>query len=493
MNEYQRRQIAKPLCWLKAVFLGLLYLGMTFQKLEAQVVSDSLKPFAYVYADHNNDGRPDHLGQVISVSGVANIKTGVLHPKYLQVFIQNDSTGLSIFNKNILHPFNRGDSLVVTGEIQQYAGLPELYATSYKVFPRGSKVLPKPISLKRALLHPSKSIGVLVDGEGVIVEKGKTQNGKYLKVSVSDSARSKVLVYVSNFHVKAQDFKFDVLNVGDSISFAGIFGEESPDFSVHHIHKLYLRTPDDLTYEGIPRYYLLLGFGILLLIAIVVTGWIVSLRREVRNKTAEIQESLDDKEVLLREIHHRVKNNLSIISGLIELQLDGTDDENVKHVLKDSQSRIYSMAMIHEKLYETESLSSIKLDSYLKDLVEAIHGTFVEYNDSVSLKFDLETALLDIDKVVPCGLLINELVVNAFKHAFKENEHGVLTVELEKKDGKVELTVADNGPGLPEDFSLENTNSLGCMLISTFAAQLEANTKIENRGGANFKFTFNVN
>jgi len=201
---------------------------------------------------------------------------------------------------------------------------------------------------------------------------------------------------------------------------------------------------------------------------------------------------LDEKEVLLREIHHRVKNNLSIVSGLIELQLDGTENERARRVLKDSQSRIYSMAMIHEKLYETKSLSGIRLDNYLRELVEAIHDTF-EYSDSVGLQFDMDSASLDIDKVVPCGLLINELVVNAFKHAFKDNEHGILKIGLKNQEGTLELTVSDNGRGLPEDFTLESTDSLGGMLISTFSAQLEAKTEIESGNGATFKFTFSVN
>lgn len=494
MQRYHRQQVAVRLYyWLKGAIACLIFIGIFCGRLKAQAESDSLTSFSYIYADKNNDGKLDHDGEVVTVAGIANVKTGVFHPKYLQVFIQNDSTGLSIFNKNVSHSFERGDSLVVTGEIQQYLGLPELYATSYKVFPKNKNSLPQPISLKEALKHPQESTGILVHGQGLIVDKGTTQNGNYMKVSISDSAKSSVLLYVSNFNVRARDFKFDVLNVGDSINLTGIFGEESSEYPGQHIHKLYLRTPADLSYQGIPRYYLLLGAGILLVIAVLVIVWIVSLRREVRVKTAEIQESLDEKEVLLREIHHRVKNNLSIISGLIELQLDGTDDEGARRVLKDSQSRIYSMAMIHEKLYETESLSDIKLDSYLRELVEAIHGTFTEYQDSVALEFDMEPASLNIDKIVPCGLLINELVVNAFKHAFSEDEQGILKIELEHMDGIVELRVVDNGPGLPEDFSLSNTDSLGGMLIRTFAAQLEADTQIENQDGAVFKFTFSVN
>jgi len=463
-------------------------------ELSAQKVSkksNSLKPISYVYSDKNNDGQPDHLNEVVTVSGIANIKSGLFHPKYLQAFIQNDSTGLSIFNPEVLHPFNRGDSLVVTGEIQQYEGLTELYVTTYRVFSKNKQdVVPKPISLEKALLHPKKRVGVLVHGEGIIIDKGNVQNGKYLKISVPDSTRSKAMVYVSNFHILSQDFKFDVLDIGDTIKITGILGELSQEYPNLHLHKIYLRKPNDLNYAGIPRYYLIWGVGLILLVAAIIAGWIISLRQEVKNKTAEIQKSLDEKEILLREIHHRVKNNLSIISGLIELQLDSTEDDGAKQVLKDSQSRIHSMAMIHEKLYEKESLSGIKVDEYLRELVEAIHGTFTEYKNAIELQFDMDSVSLDIDKVVPCGLLINEIVVNTFKHAFKENKHGILKIQLKKENEKVELTISDNGPGLPEDFTLESTDSLGGMLISTFANQLGAETEIFNKGGAVFRFTF---
>ncbi|MGD8428434.1 MAG: sensor histidine kinase, partial [Balneolaceae bacterium] len=452
----------------------------------------TLKPLSYIYADQDKDGNPDHLGEIVTVTGIANMKSGLFHSKFLQAFIQNDSAGLSIFSQNLSQSFSRGDSLIVTGKIQQYLGLTELYVISYRVVKGDRLKVPRPNPLSKAVEYPLKFIGTLVHGSGVITGKGTTQNGKYLIVSMPDSTKRSVLVYISNFHVLFSDFKFDVLNVGDDISVTGIMGEKSPSFPDRDLHKIYVRTPEDLAYEGIPRYYLLLGLGILFLVSAVVAVWIVSLRREVKNKTAEIQQSLHEKEVLLREIHHRVKNNLSIISGLIELQLDGTQDGKARQVLKDSQSRIYSMAMIHEKLYETESLSSIRLDTYLRELVEAIHGTFMEYSNSVSLEFDMDAASLVIDKIVPCGLLINELVVNAFKHAFTENGKGILRIGLQRENGFARLTIADNGPGLPEDFTLEDTGSLGSMLIRTFAAQLEARTSIENRDGAKFTFTFSI-
>lgn len=217
------------------------------------------------------------------------------------------------------------------------------------------------------------------------------------------------------------------------------------------------------------------------------------LRRQVDKKTRKLQHTLEEKKILLKEIHHRVKNNLSIISGLIGLQIDTTGDEEARRVLQDSQSRIHSMATIHDKLYQTDSLSAIPLDSYLKELIEAIHKTFNNVNDSVSLLFDIEPVEISINKAVPCGLLVNELVVNAFKHAFKPGKKGVLEISLKKKNYELELIITDNGPGLPADFNFNGTSSLGSMLIDTFSAQLEAQTEIlDDKNGAAFKFTFSA-
>ncbi|NIU00678.1 MAG: PAS domain S-box protein, partial [Aliifodinibius sp.] len=149
---------------------------------------------------------------------------------------------------------------------------------------------------------------------------------------------------------------------------------------------------------------MLLIIGGLIVVTVLIVGWVLILRKRVDSKTSEIKQSLKEKEILLQEIHHRVKNSLAIVSGLIDLQLDGTDNDEARHVLQDSQTRIRSMALIHEKLYQTKSLSDIELDIYIKELVEAIHETFTEYQEAVDLRFNLEKVELDIDRVIPCGL-----------------------------------------------------------------------------------------
>lgn len=458
-----------------------------------QVSEDSLWSFSKIRTDTNADNELDYLGEEVTITGIANISTGLLHEHYLQAYIQNDSTGMSIFAMEIDSPFQPGDSLVVKGEIQRYNGLAEVNADSYRVFSNDSKE-PVPKSLNKAIVNPSEYLGMLVEGEGSIIEKGSTFNGKYLRISSGELASGTIMVYVSNFHYMFDQFNFDVLSTGDKISVKGIISENNPEFPEERTYKLFLRTPEDLKYADVPKYYMFLIIGGLVLVTALVVGWVVVLRKRVDSKTSEIQESLEEKEILLQEIHHRVKNSLAIVSGLIELQLDGTDSDEAKNVLQDSQTRIRSMALIHEKLYQTKLLSDIALDTYIKELVEAIHGTFTEYSEAVDLKFELDEIELDIDRVIPCGLLINELVVNAFKHAFKKDKKGVLEVGLFKENGNIRLSVEDNGPGLPDGFDLSSEDNLGSLLIDTFAAQLNAEIDIKNTGeGAKFTFSFSKN
>lgn len=488
------RYLLRGSCFL--VLMGILFGGPIYQ-VSAQTQPDSLWSFSKIRADVNEDDTLDYLGQEVTITGIANIETGLLHEEYLQSFVQNDSAGMSIFAMGVPTPFKPGDSLVVTGEIQNYKGMAELSVSNYEVFP-GAAEEPEPKPLAKAIYSPQKYMGMLVEGEGVIIEKGTVYNGKYLRVSPSDTANKSIMVYVTNFHVQYKEFDFEVLSTGDRVAVKGVVGEYNPKFPEQRTYKVILRTPGDLSYAGIPRYYWYLVVAGLGLGGVLVVGWIVILRRQVKKKTEKIQNTLDEKEellkekkVLLKEIHHRVKNNLSIISGLIGLQLDTTDDEVAQSVLRDSQSRIQSMATIHDKLYQTDSLSEISLDNYLQELIEAIHSTFDRMNDSVQLRFDMESVDISIDKVVPCGLLINELVVNAFKHAFELGKTGILEVSLKNKDGDINLVIADNGPGLPDDFGMDGTGSLGAMLINTFASQLGAEMQIlDNREGAVFKFIF---
>lgn len=184
--------------------------------------------------------------------------------------------------------------------------------------------------------------------------------------------------------------------------------------------------------------------------------WVGINRDITRRKKAEqrIQESLKEKEVMLSEIHHRVKNNLAVISGLLDLQAFNEENQEVGHKLSESQARIQSIAMVHEKLYQSESLSSIQMDTYIDHLTSYISGVFVDQQHAdIEICNNADPIALGVRQAVPCGLILNELITNAFKHAF-DSSKGVLGIELYKEDTTVFMQVQDNGTGLPEDFQL---------------------------------------
>lgn len=453
---------------------------------------DSTWSYPTVLLDTNEDDTLDYTGQKVKIGGIVNTAFPQIHTTRLASFIQNDEYGLPFFSKTIGASFEVGDSLVLEGRLHKYYGLNELYVESYEVYSNINKSH-RPRSFAEVGQSPEKFVGMLVKGRGKVIEKGTINNGIYLSISYGDTVGFEPKVFVSNFHESFSDFNFEVLSIGDEVSVTGVLSEFEDD-ATGHSYLIYLRTPDDLQYAGLPQYYFYGAIGFVVLFFIGTGIWIVSLRSKVKENTREIQQSLEEKEILLREIHHRVKNNLSIISGLLELQKGTAENSGTKDALQSSQSRIRSMALIHDKLYQTDSLSDINLDSYLRELVEAISATFVNKNKKVALNFELDSAQADTDKVVPCGLLVNELVVNAYKHALSKTDEGVLTLKLKNKNQEVTLTVADNGPGLPADFAPGTGSSLGSMLIQTFAEQLEADWKIDQgQDGTAFIFTFPLN
>jgi|GEM_PF-354063 len=211
---------------------------------------------------------------------------------------------------------------------------------------------------------------------------------------------------------------------------------------------------------------------------------------EQKKYEEEIYNSLQEKQVLLQEIHHRVKNNLAVVSGLIQLQMYETEDPVIKETLMESESRIQTMALIHEKLYRSKSLSHISCDSYIGELVETIRRTSVDNDKNISVNTDIEEVELNIDQAVPFALLINEAVTNSFKHAFDGRDEGRIQIKIYSKGGKLYAELGDNGVGLPEDFSPKTMDSLGMTLIQNFAKQLEADWEIGSDDGTYINLSF---
>ncbi|NGP88404.1 PAS domain-containing sensor histidine kinase [Fodinibius halophilus] len=212
---------------------------------------------------------------------------------------------------------------------------------------------------------------------------------------------------------------------------------------------------------------------------------------ERKKNEVEIEQSLKEKQTLLEEIHHRVKNNLAVISSLLELQKHESS-ESLVSVFEDTQSRIRSIAMIHEKLYQNETLSAINIQEYIEDFTGMVSDAFNSQQKNIAITKEVKSFDLDITKAVPLGLILNELLNNAFKHGFKELKEGEIVVSLDETDGIVHFSVADNGNKLPNDFSLQESSSLGMTLVKTLTQQLEGEIDISQNGWTKFGISFQV-
>lgn len=216
---------------------------------------------------------------------------------------------------------------------------------------------------------------------------------------------------------------------------------------------------------------------------------------EIRNKQIEtrneiINKSLLEKDLLIKEVHHRVKNNLQIISSLMKLQSSKSNNEEIKNSLSEAQDRINSMALLHQLLYRNNQMTSLLFNEYLESLIAQLSGSFSLNNITIKSHFiELE---LDLDTAIPLGLITNELISNAYKHAFNGKE-GTIVVELSKLfKNTYQLKVSDNGSGLPANFDLHSNDSLGLDIVCILAEQINAELKIYNDDGAKFDIIFKV-
>jgi two-component sensor histidine kinase len=208
----------------------------------------------------------------------------------------------------------------------------------------------------------------------------------------------------------------------------------------------------------------------------------------------QIRASLAEKEVLLREVHHRVKNNLQVISSLVSLQAANLVDERTREVFGDVRDRVRTMALVHEKLYQSGNLAQLNFADYVTSLLHYLwraHGTLA---DKVHLKLELAPMVLPVETAVPCGLILNELTTNALKHAFPSGSGGTVTVgtELHAESATVSLWVRDTGVGLPAGQDGSPTQSLGLRLVQILAGQLRGTVEQETGPGAFFKVTFRL-
>jgi PAS domain S-box-containing protein len=205
----------------------------------------------------------------------------------------------------------------------------------------------------------------------------------------------------------------------------------------------------------------------------------------------EKQQSLNEKEVLLKEVHHRVKNNLQIVSGLLTLRSRNSRDQNVKAMFDDCQNRIHSMALVHEKLYQSSDLSRIDFKSYLQDLIHSLIQSCHVDSQQIRFQVEVEVIYLSIEAATPCGLIINELIINSLKHAFPERRDGEIKLTCHKNaEDRVSLTVSDTGIGMPKGIEIDKTKSLGLQLVHSLTKQLKGTITLNRSQGTAFQLQF---
>lgn len=219
-----------------------------------------------------------------------------------------------------------------------------------------------------------------------------------------------------------------------------------------------------------------------------------SMRDVTERKIAEeqIKDSLREKEVLLKEIHHRVKNNFQIIISLLNLQSGGITDENLRRLFNDSVNRIRAMALVHEELYQSESISDIDFAAYLRTILEELYAGYAVGPNRPELIIECEEIYLGIDQAIPCGLILNELVTNSLKYAFTENVSGPHIKVTLRRSGEdtIVLTISDNGIGLPQEVDPAATATLGLQLVSVLIKQIHGTCAIGRRDGTSWEITF---
>ncbi len=214
------------------------------------------------------------------------------------------------------------------------------------------------------------------------------------------------------------------------------------------------------------------------------------LTRTFNKLVANIKENLQEKEALLAEIHHRVKNNLAVISGLLELEGDNLENDRAEHVLQNSRMRIHSMATIHEMLYKAQDFNKLSFGTVVTRMVESIRNVYDAEKVGISTNVQVEDIRLNVNQAVPCGLIINELVTNAVKHAYPDESSGTINVLLEENNNRIRLQVQDFGSGVPEEVWSDDSQTLGFTLINILCKQIDAELTVDRENGTTVTVVF---
>lgn len=209
---------------------------------------------------------------------------------------------------------------------------------------------------------------------------------------------------------------------------------------------------------------------------------------ERKQSEKAIKNALAEKNVLIAELHHRVKNNLAIISGLFSLKINDSLHEDARNVLLESRNRVRSMALIHNRLYDSNHLTDVKFDEYIHELIQEINASYPTVSGSVKINTNISQTSLNVNTAIPCGLILNELLTNCYKHAFKDQKNGQIDVTFLQTGNQFVMTVRDNGSGLPPQYNKKQ--SLGVTVIEALSEQLDGSFNFSNQNGVCFELKF---
>ena len=301
----------------------------------------------------------------------------------------------------------------------------------------------------------------------------------FIEESVADRPKSLMLMAISNYYKEFGEFEKALVYRDKYLTLYEKIKEGQRDQTVYELETKYQteKVYRDLEKEKAAQkllYYFLGFIGILLVL-------ISFFFYKNQKKNIQISQALLDKELLLKEIHHRVKNNLQVVSSLLSLQQRQSKDSTTQQALQEGRDRVKAMSLIHQNLYQDNNLVGVPVKPYIDTLANNLIFNYKVDTKNINLLTDIDDLKLDVDTIIPFGLIINELISNALKYAFVNKDNGEIKISLKLKEEVLILTVADNGKGLPEDFSIETVSTLGYRLIKSFSQKLKAKLLIEKQ------------
>ena len=406
----------------------------------------------------------------------------------------------AVFLKGLIQG-NLGKCMIRLGQYEKAIPLLEAGASSSKKYNNGKfsfNIVEMWIDLADSYLHLNNEVVVKsyldsISSSGqrpyVLVDYNRILAEYYLRKGDADSAS-----YTFKEYIKLKDSINSNEKENDLLGLLVKFDLQHQKDEIQKTRRDLLKTRDEVLQRDKK-----INFGIFaLLAALLALGAVafayfksVKNKRLIQDQNKIIESSLIEKDSLLKEIHHRVKNNLQMVSSLLSMQTKNTQSQEAIEALEEGKSRVKAMALIHQKLYQNEGLSVIGMQGYIESLVNSIQSVYKKGGHDVNINIDAEGTELDIDRAIPIGLILNELVSNSFKYAFPEKTGGKIYINIRKEGEQGFFEYTDNGRGLPDDIEERSTHSMGVKLMQRLVNQLRSNLNIDkDADGARFWFNF---